>query len=557
MDKQSHIETFFAGFHRADLVRGPRPAIGGVCALIARITHLDPVLVRVCVGLGLFALSLLGSTAGFLVAGAYVLAWLLLPDESDAIPLENILTLKARPVDILGAVLAALLFMWALISHPSHAAVAAIAAPILLLGLLVIVVASRLLEKIRRTGHSRSQPEHKDRAEVLPDLAAHTPAGEEPTQVLPHPADGGGADLPRARRQGPDRRVSFVVLALALCLVPLTTLVGLNVDQLSFSVPLFTLSVCGLIVATGALFSHVRGRNGGWMTAVSTLLVGGLVAPLILAYSLVAPIPGVRAWADTERSLTPQAPHVNRLFGMINIEADPERSTHYSARLVGGEVAVSVPSGVTARVRTRLGTGAVTAHVMKNLKATGTLTVDTIGPRLSLMDATNVDPFNTNYVYEDPAIGYDANSEPLRTLTVSSRIAPLFERAGNAWDTTYIIGEGTPAVTIDVEVGAGAITIDERVPFWEGTTEKASDGSTYLFQDHVCPTWRPSDCEGGGVFPGTTSWGMSVDSTAPTITPRSADAEGNVTTGEPIRNPLPTYADEDEYGTDENEGSEQ
>lgn len=375
------MDDFYAWTRSLRFRRTSNGWLGGICGGIAHITGIDVTLVRAAMLLLLIPLSL-----GIMVV-AYVIAWLLLPDENERIPLQDLFgkgadTASATPVNFTG-------------SAPTY------------------VNYNNGGEMKENTENSGPETPGEIPGEQTDDSVESTntepggsqqPGGSEPkteqigieeqqpyvSQAAPtytatappyNPAAVRhttipGVQPPRVRRPGPGQVTQLFAVGLSIIAVSLT--VALTITGRIFTPAGILLggATVTLILAAAAFLSHLRKRNGTWMTAFATVLAVLLLPGIIFlaipesGYAAGGGMGNQRSYyigdqiADGNHPLDsegyPEPDYTFQVGGDV-LQLPPadaiEPNATYSVTGQVGSIELNIPEGIRATVKLHVGVG--------------------------------------------------------------------------------------------------------------------------------------------------------------------------------------------------------
>lgn len=326
--------------------------IGGVCAGLGRYLDIDPVIMRVVLGV----LTLFGGAG----VALYGLGWLLLPDEGAPRSAgEDVLrgqrggrVLRAAVAALLVLLVAGILANW--LGHGLWLAVVVLAA---FAGYLVVRGEQRPRSPVGAGGQppyppGSGQPMYPPPSgqPPFPPAAAPYDAGAPTTVLRPAPA---------ARRPRPRSRLGLVTVSLAALVAGGLTAAGVYGAA---SIPATAVLAAALgVVALGLIV-------GTWLGRARSLIVVGLALSLALAGAAAAQA-SVGARSYRPASAADLRGNYRLSVGTLRLDlsqltaADPR---HVDAHVGVGRLVIEVPSGVAVRVHGFAGVGAVTMYGRAN-----------------------------------------------------------------------------------------------------------------------------------------------------------------------------------------------
>ncbi|WP_194948564.1 PspC domain-containing protein [Actinomyces trachealis] len=467
------LGSFFDSIRRSGLFRGHDRWVGGVCSGLARRFDLDPVLVRVLVVVGTMFLG-----AGLLL---YSLAWGLLPEEDDGrIHLESALQGEvsagfagACAGTLMGAFHANNGFLPNWYLNGSGMEVLTALVPLILLGLGIWVLVAWLIRPRRPSGGApngyqppaaQAAPTHRGAAATAmsPEAAAPStgpfnataasasavvppyqrPAWQPTARPMPRPVR-----PPRPRVLGPERTISLLSLGLGLLVIAGCGWVA-HVHGTRMTMPLVGLGALVLIIGLGVAVSGLRGRHGGWLSAVGALsLFAALPA---LALGAAVPASTLRAldngfsqsrtitWAQLSDA-SPNSVEVGIGDVLVDLTDMPADATPRRLNLeVGvGNVQVILPQGRGTRVAASLGIGYLDM-------ATGSQWA---------VDGQLLQQHASGHSYPDTT-SYNLDGEVVHAYS--------YRRLGVVGNKLLTSPEATNLIDLHLEVGVGNVRVSER-----------------------------------------------------------------------------------------------
>ncbi len=502
---------FFDSLRRTGLVRPDERWIGGVAGGVARRLGLDPTLVR-CVWVVLTVFTGLGLVL-------YGLGWALMPEESDGrIHLEQALG-GDFDAGFAGAV-ATFISGWVVLDHgllPSwyvrgwlgwgyHDVFWSFVGTFL-----VLAAVFWCYRAARRHGRpyqprpmptggfgypgptsapSAAPPHYRPQAPTsqpgtptpgtptpgtpTPGTPGHhtnprvagapTPAGPAGAPVFAVPA-GGPAPRPVApvqpRRPGPERRLALSIAGVILCCLAAIVLLWYLDDMGPLAAWLAAVGSVTAILGAGVTISALRGRRGGWMTALGWL--AAMVAVPALVFGTSVPQGALTSrdttWRLPTHTVTLTWDDLKRQFAGTHGDAN---TTVILGDYAVGQVVIDLtgmPSGQEPRVRAALsvGAGSVTIRTSaeQNLAVDSTVGLGTTYANTTSDWSINDGVISDHSVWQRNRYTVDGDSVPTYR---SERWYP-----GEKISFTSPVARQTgTALRLDIEVGAGAVNIDER-----------------------------------------------------------------------------------------------
>lgn len=324
-----------------------------------------------------------------------------------------------------------------------------------------------------------------------PDASPYAAPG--PVSVPPQagPVPPRPAPPVRPRVPGPGRTLSLVVLGCVLLVLAGTALAAYQGDLGFLGAPLVACGAVVVVLGTGVLVSALRGRRGGWMSALGVLaLVAGLpalVAGSALPSSVVSmgaerPFGTVRAtYEDSEVSVGTGAVDLD-LRSMP--EDAPARTVHVSVG--AGDVDVHLTSGQAVRIVQTQGAGGTDVGLFSDWTMAGS-PIDQGG-----WDSTSSDELG----WYAP----DGTTLPQRWFHDTHLAVDDRELA-----SSQVANGTTPQVTVVVEIGAGTLRVEENPtkPAWSGI----KDHTAWVVQQWTDSSGRDNfDLPVPGMTHATISW---------------------------------------------------
>ena len=487
--RQGAMSRFFDSLRHCGIVRTQERWVGGVAGGVARRLDVDPTLVR-CV----WIVVSLFSGAGLV---AYGLAWAFLPDESDGqIQVEQALSGRFNAV-LAGAIGAGLVGLTMLdngvvptwyIDAWGLPGLSGVLWTLFWLGAVALAVVGCLsYSRNRRQGPSQQaqgspySPSAQAPAQEAPawQHSQARPAQQSGPPQAPQPVQ---APVPSARpatatarRRGPSQRTSLSVLGLAFLASAgyfLASHLG-STDAVSGLVVLG--GVLLVILGAGIVYSALRRRHGGWMSAMGVPALM-LALPALAAGAFLQALPTwqdiderVYTWQDLD-SADGQVQELGRhaagsvLLDLRDMPLDATGTHAVDIEVAAGDLEIFTHPGRSIRINTTSRAGTVSTDLMQQWSATN-------GGIAS--QATSTDEHTLDGEPVERFIGEDSSFNRDNTLSSPSAQAAAPEPA---------------TLTINAEISAGDLRVSEEPEeiTWSGdATEEVWVVSSWTDEDGV------------------------------------------------------------------------
>lgn len=455
--------SFFSSLRGTGLYRGSNRWVGGVCQGLADRFALDPVLVRVLV----VALTMFAGV-GLLL---YSLAWMLLPEEADGrIHLESALQGEVS-AGFAGACTGTLIGMlsyddgflprWYIGTAIGGALSVLIPLALLAAGLWILfswikrprppqgpqVLRDR---QVPHPAHPGSQPAAPGPGAAFSPSASlgptSGPATGWPAAGWPRPVPPAYTRPPRPRVLGPGWTVSLLTLGLGLLTVAACGW-ALYLGSTGTAVPLVCMGALAVILGLAIVVSGLRGRSGGWLSAVGVLSLFALLPTMVLCGVMPsrtlrtlnnAGLSGTQTitWSEIRSgaSLSRETGVGRVVVDLSDMPADAE--PHSLDLEVGvGRVEVRVPKDRSVQVTSTIGLGNLAVSTSTPWRAGGT--------PIQRVDS------------DSPALGglrHNLDGEPLRLYAY---------QASGVIDRQLTSPRQDARLEVKAEIGVGSLSITE------------------------------------------------------------------------------------------------
>ncbi|WP_018154932.1 PspC domain-containing protein [Demetria terragena] len=423
------LDRFFAGLrglglHRSDNERW----VGGVCGGVAERLRVDPLIVRA-------AFILLGLVFGAGIT-VYLIAWVLLPDRSGTIQLERALR-GGDGTAIVLVVIAAIIAFSGFGLFWGWGGPGPVIPILLVIGAVIYFVGKQNRSATQppdATYSVAAPPTQHSATPAAPGMSGQPPVGPGQPPVWgagspPPPAVPPVAPLPpvapRPRRRRLGAGPTLILFGIAAILGSSIALIAANTDLSEVSARL-GLAAATITLGVGVLAAGFMGRKAGFAAFI------GLVLAVVTAMSAVLP-----------RELSLNGPHGTQEWSPAKVTS----SSTYTMGVGEGELDLRglTPPTASTLIKSRVSVGELRIIVPEDLPIRITAHVDggeirTERPAdLTVPSATESDGGIVTDISADTAI------------------------SGMGRSRTFTYGEGSPALTLDADVGFGQITI-ERTP---------------------------------------------------------------------------------------------